>query len=517
MLTPEIKSQLKEHFKPISSTITLAIQQCSHEKQHELLEMLEGIADCSDKITVKQQDTNSDVPEFSILRDNQEVGITFKGIPGGHEFSSLVLAILNSALIGKFPDDRIQDRIKAIKGPVDLQTYISLSCTNCPDVVQTLNLFAVINPGLRHTMIDGGLVEETINKLNVQAVPAVFAGENRIHVGKGGLPELLDALEKNFEKAELEQKTTEPKHFDVAVIGGGPAGASAAIYTARKGLNTAVIAQHFGGQVRETKGIENFIGTPYTEGKNLVDDLAKHLKEYPIKLFESRKVTSLEAGKEKHTVKTVDGEVFTATRIIVCTGAQWRKLGIPGEKEYSGRGVAYCPHCDGPFYKGKSVAVIGGGNSGVEAAIDLSNICKEVHLFEFMDTLKADNVLVKKAESLTNTTITTSAKVHTIQGDENSVTKLKYQDRATEKEHQLDIDGVFVQIGLSPNSDCVKEVLKLNKFGEIHVDEHNRTNVPGIYAAGDVTTVPFKQIIISMGEGAKAALSAFEDSLKAES
>jgi alkyl hydroperoxide reductase subunit F len=377
---------------------------------------------------------------------------------------------------------------------------------------------SIIHGDFRHEMVDGELAEEEVRRLGIQGVPAVVVADKIVHVGKATLAELLDLFEEKFGTEVKTANTIEQgsvKTFDVVVIGGGPAGASAAIYSARKGLKTAIVAQRFGGQVQDTLGIENLISITHTEGPKLAADLVAHMRAYPIELLEHRKVETLLASGIKKEVVLKGGERLIADAVILATGAKWRELGIPGEKEYIGRGVAFCPHCDGPFYKGRRVAVVGGGNSGVEAAIDLAGICSEVTLVEFMDRLKADEVLVNHLKSLPNVTIMTNTRTVEVHGDGSKVTSLRCQDRTTEKDQTIELEGVFVQIGLLPNSAIVKDIVDTNRFGEIVIDPKNHTSVAGVYAAGDVTTVPFKQIVIAMGEGAKAALSAFEDRIRA--
>jgi alkyl hydroperoxide reductase subunit F len=391
-----------------------------------------------------------------------------------------------------------------------------LSCTNCPDVVQALNQMALIHGDFRHELIDGELAEADIEALGIQGVPAVVHGNRIVHVGRANFAELLETLEGALGREVLPEAVAQPpQQYDVVVLGGGPAGSSAAIYSARKGLRTALVAQRLGGQVQETVGIENLISVPYTEGRRLAADLEKHLRAYAIDLLDNRKVEQvIEHGKQKE-VRLQGGEILHTDALIIATGAKWRELGVPGEKDYLGRGVAFCPHCDGPFYKGKRVAVIGGGNSGVEAGIDLGGICSHVTLLEFAEQLKADEVLVKNLKSLPNVTIITNARTTEVVGNGQTVTALRYQDRTSEKMHEVALDGVFVQIGLVPNSALARELVATNRMGEILIDERCRTNKPGIYAAGDVSSVPFKQIVIAMGEGAKAALTAFEDRIRA--
>ncbi len=513
MLDTTLLEQLKQHFSSLESSITLEVAETPHSRGLELKDMLADIASCSSKIDIKKGSIN-ELPAFSILRNGAPTGIHFRGIPGGHEFTSLILAILNSDGKGKLPDQGFIRRVEALKGPINVRTYISLSCTNCPDVVQALNLMATFNASFSHTMVDGGLAEAEVAQLGIQGVPTVVNQEGRIlHVGKSTLAELLDKLEETYGSEATSPANTEVKKMDVVVVGGGPAGVAAAIYSARKGLKTAIIAEKIGGQVQETKGIENLISIPYTEGPELAANLDKHLRHYEIDILEHRRVEAIENGDEK-TLILKGGECLKTDALIIATGAKWRELGVPGEKEYLGRGVAFCPHCDGPFYKGKRVAVVGGGNSGVEAAIDLAGICSHVTLFEFAESLKADEVLIKNLRALPNVNIITSARTTEVVGNGENVIAIRYQDRQTETQHEIELDGIFVQIGLAPNSALVKNLVETNRFGEILIDEKCRTQTAGIYAAGDVTTVPYKQIAIAMGEGAKAALSAFEDRIR---
>ena len=374
---------------------------------------------------------------------------------------------------------------------------------------------ALLNPNIRHEMVDGALFQEEVDKLNVQAVPSVFANGKLLHVGRGSLGELLEKLEAVYQSAPI-ASDSEPLHrkFDVLVLGGGPAGASAAIYSARKGLKVGVVAERIGGQVKETVGIENLISVPHTTGTQLADNLRTHLTQYPVELFENRRIELAELNGKEKKISVKGGETFSAPAVIIATGAGWRRLNVPGEAEYIGRGVAFCPHCDGPFYAGKEVAVVGGGNSGIEAAIDLAGICKKVTVIEFLDSLKADQVLQDKARSLPNVTIITSTQTTEVIGNGEKVTSLRLKNRQNGEEHNLALDGVFVQIGLSANSQPFREALEVSPIGEIKIDAHCRTNLPGVYAAGDVSSVPYKQIIIAMGEGAKAALSAFDDRMR---
>jgi alkyl hydroperoxide reductase subunit F len=513
MLDPALKEQVQSLFASLEAKYVLDVTSPpQHESREELLGLLKDVADASGKIvcTVKEGEQLA----FSLLKNGEATGITFRGVPNGHEFTSLLLAILNSDGKGKnIPDESICNRVKALKGDIRLTTYVSLTCTNCPDVVQSLNLMALLNPRISHEMVDGAIYQDETEALKIQAVPSVFAGDKLLHIGKAGFGELLEKLE-NYYGTDASETTHAVKNYDVIVVGGGPAGSSAAIYSARKGLKVALLAERVGGQVKETVGIENLISVPRTTGEQLAADLKTHIRNYAIDLLEHRRVESVAVeGKEKH-VSVAGGESFVAPALIIATGASWRRLNVPGEAEYIGRGVAFCPHCDGPFYKGKHVAVVGGGNSGIEAAIDLAGICSKVTVLEFLDELKADSVLQEKARQQPNIEIFTASQTLEVAGNGEHVTAIRVKNRQTEEERLIDLDGVFVQIGLTANSSVFKEIVGFNRIGEIEIDDHCRTNQPGVYAAGDVSTVPYKQIIISMGEGAKAALSAFEDRMR---
>lgn len=514
MLDSAIKDQLKGLFAQLEAHYTFDIfVHPQHESRAELVDLLEEVASCSDKISCRLQD--SEGLKFILLKEGEDTGISFRAVPGGHEFSSLLLAILNADGKGKnFPDEFITRRIKALRGPINLTTYLSLTCTNCPDVVQALNMMVVLNRQIRHEAVDGGINEEEVNRRKVQAVPTVFADDEQIHVGRGSIGELLDKLEARY--GSTDAAVSETKEYDVLVAGGGPAGTTAAIYSARKGLKVAVVAERIGGQVNETTGIENLISVPLTTGKQLAQDLRRHLSEYNIDVLEHRQIEKVEVQDEMKVLSVKGGESYRAPILIVATGANWRKLNVPGEEKYIGHGVAFCPHCDGPFYKGKEVAVIGGGNSGIEAAIDLAGICSKVTVLEFMESLKADTVLQEKARSLSNVTILTNTRTVEVLGNGEKVIGLIKQDRSSEREEVLGVDGIFVQIGLSANSGLFKELVEVNRVGEIVTDKNGRTSVKGIYAVGDVTDVSYKQIVIAMGEGAKAALAAFEDRMRGE-
>jgi alkyl hydroperoxide reductase subunit F len=510
MLDDALLAQLKTVFTALERPVTLAWATSGHARQPELVALVRQLAETSPLIQTRELDTPSELPYLRLERDEMATGVEFLGVPGGHEFTSLVLAILHADGKGKWPDAGVLARVRRLKGEHALRTFISLECENCPEVVQALNLFALANPRLRHTMVDGGLAQEEVARLGILGVPSVMLGDRLVSSGKASLADLVQRLESALGVEGAPAEEQDLGDFDVVVVGAGPAGASAAIYAARKGLKTAVIAERVGGQVQDTKGIENLISVPYTEGPKLAAELATHMREYDIRLLDHRRVRAVGDGPLRE-ILLESGERLRTRALVVATGAKWRELGISGEKEYLGRGVAFCPHCDGPSFKGRPIAVVGGGNSGVEAAIDLAGITAHVTLFEFAPALKADQVLVNKLTSLPNVTVVTNARTSRIMGDGAQVVGIEWEDRGTGAIQTRDLAGVFVQIGLSPNSGFVRELVATNSMGEIVVDEKCRTNVKGVYAAGDVTTVPYKQIVISMGEGAKAGLAVFED------
>lgn len=513
MLDHAIKDQVTSLFQGLKNKYTFQIQVSeTHPQKGELVDLIADVASCSDKVNYTVE--NSEGLSFTVLQNKASNGVVFKAVPNGHEFTTLLLAVLNLDGIGKnLPDETITERIKNIKGDVSLKSYISLTCTNCPEVVQALNIMSFINPNIKHEIIDGGIHREEIEKLNIQAVPSVYANGQQLHVGRSSLGELLGKIESiagtNFDASKAGKKT-----YDVVVAGGGPAGVSAAIYSARKGFSVALVAGKIGGQVTETVSIENMISVPQTTGRELSANLLKHVNDYKIDLLENRLIEKVEVVEGLKQITTSLGEQLETPALIVATGASWRKLGVPGESQYIGAGVAFCTHCDGPFYKGKKVVVVGGGNSGLEAAIDLSEIASEVTVLEFMDTLKGDQVLQDKLKTLKNVKVITNAQTLEVIGDGTKVTALEFKHRDTEETEKIITDGIFVQIGLVANSKPFAHLVKTNRLGEIEIDAHCRTGQAGIYAAGDVSIVPFKQIVIAMGEGSKAALSAFEDKIK---
>ena len=516
MLTPELINALKGYTAGMKSRVNLVLQTGDHPKRRELAGFLTDFASVSENLSFEERD----IPEwlrsplsFMLEVDGVPNGIVFSGIPGGHEFNSLVLAVLHSSGTPLKLDSGIVNIVRNIQAPLKFETFVSLSCHNCPDVVQALNQFATLNPNISSEMIDGGLYPELIEERNIQGVPTVYLNGELFANGKIDTARLLDKL---MALHPATAKTTETSALplqDVIVIGGGPAGVSAAIYAARKGLKVTLVADRLGGQVKDTMGIENLISVPKTTGAELTAALQTHLADYTITLKEHLRVDKIEKGDIK-TVQLSSGERLQTRTLIIATGAQWRELGVPGEKENIGNGVAYCPHCDGPFFKGKDVAVIGGGNSGIEAALDLAGIVKSVTVFEFLPELKADKVLVEQAEKRQNISILKNVATKQILAGSGKVTAIEYQDRASSEIHTRDLAGVFIQIGLLPNSGFLKGVLELTPFGEVIINERGQTSEPGIFACGDVTTVPYKQIVIAMGEGAKASLAAFEYLLK---
>lgn len=512
MLNAEILQALKGYAENMQKPLVFVVQTGEHSKRAELVKFLSDIADVSDKISVEERDTAGELRSpvsFMIEVEGQDTGIHFSGIPGGHEFNSLVLAMLQSTGTAVKLDDSLKNIIANVQEELHFEVFISLSCHNCPDVVQALNQFALLNPNIKAEMIDGGLFQGVIEERDIQGVPTVYLNGEMFANGKVSAAELLDKLmERDSSLAQAGAAEKMPLQ-DVTVIGGGPAGVSAAIYSARKGLKVTLIADRIGGQVKDTMDIENLISVSKTTGPELTGALQAHMNDYDITIKEHLKVNNVEQGEIKSLTLST-GEVIDTKTLIVATGAKWRELGVPGEKENIGNGVAYCPHCDGPFFKGKDVAVIGGGNSGIEAALDLAGIVKSVTVFEFLPELKADKVLVDKAEEKANITIHKNVATKEIKASNGKVSAIEYQNRETEELHSLPLDGVFVQIGLVPNSDFLDGVVKRSKFGEIVINEKGQTSAEGIYACGDVTTVPYKQIVIAMGEGAKSSLAAFE-------
>lgn len=510
MLTQDILETLKSYTEGMTSTVKFVVQTGEHNKRDELVTFLGEVCSVSDLLILEEADVGLRSPiSFNLIADDKDTGISFSGIPSGHEFNSLILAMLQSAGTPIKMDDGLQTMIRNVTERLHFEVFVSLSCHNCPDVVQTLNQFALLNDNISTEMIDGGLFQDIIEARDIQGVPSVYANDALFANGKIDATRLIDLLVERDPGIKNVNSTESMPLQDIVVVGGGPAGVSAAIYAARKGLNVTLIADRLGGQVKDTMGIENFISVPKTTGTEMTEDLVRHMADYEITVKENLRVDNIEKGNIK-TLTLSSGELVSTRALIIATGAQWRELGVPGEKENIGNGVAYCPHCDGPFFKGKDVAVIGGGNSGIEAALDLSGIVRSVTVFEFLPELKADQVLIDQAESRANIDILKNVATQAITAESGKVDGLEYEDRDTGEKHHHKLDGVFVQIGLVPNSSFVKEVVELTPWGEIVIDEKCRTSEDGIYACGDVTTVPYKQIVISMGEGAKASLSAFE-------
>jgi alkyl hydroperoxide reductase subunit F len=513
MLDDSIKTQLQAYFERITQPIELIASLDDRPASAEMRELLGEIAAIAPaKITARFDGQDARRPSFQITRAGADMGMRFAAIPMGHEFTSLLLALLWAGGHPPKVEADVIEQIQAIEGDFVFETYMSLTCHNCPDVVQALNLMAMLNPRIRHVAVDGGLFQQEIEERQIMGVPAVYLNGQMFSSGRMELPEILAKIDTGAAARDAAKLSTKAP-FDVLVVGAGPAGAAAAIYAARKGIRTGIVAERFGGQTLDTLGIENFISVPETEGPKFAAALEAHVRVYDVDIMANQKVDQLVPAAQPGgyaTVKLNNGAELKSRTVIVATGARWRNVNVPGEQEYKTKGVAYCPHCDGPLFKGKRVAVIGGGNSGVEAAIDLAGVVAHVTLVEFADQLKADAVLVNKLKSLPNVEIHVNAQTTEITGDGQKVNGLKYKDRVSGQEHTVALEGVFVQIGLVPNSEFLKGTLELSKFGEIVVDAKCHTSVPGVYGAGDVTTVPYKQIIIATGEGAKAALSAFD-------
>lgn len=518
MLDTAIQTQLKAYLEKLVHPIELIASLDGSLKAAEIRELLQGIAALSDKISVNENGTAQLRPSFGVARVGEAARVQFAGVPMGHEFSSLVLALLQVSGYPPKLDAAVIEQIQGLSEPMHFETFISLSCHNCPEVVQSLNLLAVLNPNITHTMIDGADFQDEVKSRNVMAVPTAFLNGAEFGQGRMTLEEILPKLDTNAD-AKAAEKLNAKEAFDVLVVGGGPAGAAAAIYAARKGIATGVVAERFGGQVLDTLAIENFISVTETEGPKLAAALEQHVKAYPVDVMNVQKANKLiSAGSDGLIgVQLENGATLKSKTVILATGARWRNMNVPGEAEYRAKGVAYCPHCDGPLFKGKKVAVIGGGNSGVEAAIDLAGIVEHVTLLEFDSKLRADAVLQDKLFSLPNVTVHTEALTNEVIGDGSKVTGLRYKDRSTEQEHVVELAGIFVQIGLLPNTDWLKDTVALTPRGEIEIDTRGQTSVAGVFAAGDCTTQPYKQIIISMGSGATAALSAFDHIIRSAS
>ncbi|MCU1485120.1 MAG: alkyl hydroperoxide reductase [Actinomycetia bacterium] len=512
MLDPALAAQLKTHLEKVTRPVELVASLDDSPKSAELLELLTEIASLSDEITLVRRDDDERRPSFAIERAGTDISVRFAGIPMGHEFTSLVLALLQ---VGGHPSTASAETIRAIEdleGEHRFETFFSLSCQNCPDVVQALNLMSVLNPKISHVAIDGALFQDEVDARGIKAVPTVFLNGEPFGQGRMTLEEIVAKLDSGAAEREAE-KLAGKDDFDVLVVGGGPAGATAAIYAARKGIRTGVLAERFGGQVLDTMAIENFVSVPYTEGPKLAVALEQHVKEYDADIMDLQRAVKLVPAAEPGGLVEVELESGVSLRsrtVVLSTGARWRHMGVPGEEQYRNKGVTYCPHCDGPLFKGKRVAVIGGGNSGVEAAIDLAGVVQHVTLIEFDDKLRADDVLQRKLRSLPNVDIILSGLSTEVLGDGSQVTGLVYQDRETSESHTIELEGIFVQIGLLPNTEWLKGDLELSPRGEVVIDERGATSVPGVFAAGDCTTVPFKQIVIAMGAGSTAALSAFD-------
>jgi len=511
MLDANLKAQLKSYLERITRPIEITASLDDGAKSKEMLGLLNDIVASSSQITLNTEGHDARTPSFALNSPGQDIKLRFAGLPMGHEFTSLVLALLQ---VGGYPSKASEeaiDQARSLSGEFKFETYFSLSCQNCPDVVQALNLLAVLNPNVQHVAIEGSLFQQEVTDRQIMSVPSIYLNGELFGQGRMGLEEILAKIDTSAGDRQAE-KLNGKEAFDVLVVGGGPAGSAAAIYAARKGIRTGVAAERFGGQVLDTMAIENFISVQHTEGPKLAVALEEHVKEYEVDIMNLQRGDQLVPGKDGalHQVKFASGGVLKSKTVILATGARWREMNVPGEQQYRNKGVAYCPHCDGPLFKGKRVAVVGGGNSGVEAAIDLAGIVSHVTLLEFDSQLRADAVLQRKLHSLPNVTVLTSALTTEVTGDGQKVNGLRYKNRNTEEQVTVELEGIFVQIGLLPNTEWLKGTIELSPRGEIVVDQRGETSIPGIFAAGDVTTVPYKQIVIAVGEGAKASLSAFD-------
>ncbi|MCX7071773.1 MAG: alkyl hydroperoxide reductase subunit F [Gammaproteobacteria bacterium] len=510
MLDQDLKETLKGYLERLTRPLEIVANTNGSDASKEMMALLADITDVCSRITVREtSDAALHAPSFAIGSPGHDIRLRFAGIPLGHEFTSLVLALLQAGGYPPKVSDEVIAAIKALPGPLKFESYFSLSCQNCPDVVQALNLMAVLNPNIEHTAIEGSAFQGEVESRQVMSVPSIYLNGEPFAAGRMGVDEILAKLDTGAAAREAE-KLKDKAPYDVLIVGGGPAGAAAAIYAARKGIRTGVVAERFGGQVADTMGIENLISIPETEGPKLVAAMENHVGHYDVDVMKLQRADGIASDGELVSVALASGATLKSKTVIVATGARWRQMNVPGEDQYRNKGVAYCPHCDGPLFKGKRVAVIGGGNSGVEAAIDLAGIVSQVTLIEFDSQLRADAVLQRKLNSLPNVRVITSAQTTEVTGDGAKVNGLVYKDRGTGELHTIALEGIFVQIGLLPNSDFLKGAVDLSPRGEVVVDARGATSMPGVFAAGDVTTTPYKQIIIAMGEGSKAALSAFD-------
>jgi len=511
MLDTAIKTQLKAYLEKLQQPIELVASFDDSAKAQEMRALLLDITALSPQVSLREDGHAERRPSFAVGRLGEAARVEFAGIPMGHEFTSLVLALLHTGGHPPKVEANVIEQIRSLTGKFHFETFISLSCHNCPDVVQALNLLAVLNPGISHVMVDGELFQEDVDARKIMAVPTVFLNGESFGQGRMTLAEIVAKIDAGAPQRTAEEISARPA-FDVLIVGGGPAGAAAAIYAARKGIRTGVVAERFGGQILDTLAIENFISVKATDGQKLAAALEEHVRDYNVDIMNLQRAEALLPGENGGLceIRLASGAVLKSKTVIISTGARWREMKVPGEQEYRGRGVAYCPHCDGPLFKGKRVAVIGGGNSGVEAAIDLAGIVAHVTLLEFDSVLRADAILRKKLYSLPNVTVITEAQTAEVTGDGKKVTGLAYQQRASGELREIALAGIFVQIGLLPNTDWLTGTLALSPRGEIEVDARGQTSIPGVFAAGDATTTPYKQIIIATGDGAKAALGAFD-------
>jgi alkyl hydroperoxide reductase subunit F len=509
MLDTNLKNQLKTYLQNLKSPVELVVALDGSAKAAELKSLAEDIAGLSSLIHLKDEtDTTVLKPSMLVRSTAKNTQIRFAGVPMGHEFTSLVLALLHSGGHTIKEEVAVLEQIASLQGEFNFEVFVSLSCQTCPEVVQALNLMAAVNPNIKTTMIDGAVFPDEVSKRNIMAVPTVYLNGQQFSQGAITLTNILNKVDSGAAARQAEALKTKD-NFDMLIVGGGPAGSSAAIYAARKGLNTGIVAERFGGQVADTVGIENFISVKETEGPKLVANLESHVRHYEVDIMNSQKAVKL-SKNDLFEITLENGAVLKSKSIVLSPGARWREMNVPGEKEYRGKGVAYCPHCDGPLFKGKKVAVIGGGNSGIEAAIDLAGIVQHVTVLEFDSKLRADAVLIKKAESMGNITIITQAQTTEVLGDGQRVVGLQYTDRTNGESKTVELAGIFVQIGLVPNTEWLRGAVELTPRGEIIVDSHGQTSLKGVYAAGDATNTPYKQIIIAMGSGATAALGAFD-------
>lgn len=519
MIGNDVKKQIRDYLRHLRYNIIIESFLQADVRSRELGVLLSEISKLSGKAEYHENKSGSHAvrrPSFVIRRVDSEVSVGFAGLPLDHEFDTLVLALLQ---VGGHPPRLTEheiEQIKSISEDCHFESYFSPACHNCPEVVQSLNMMSIINPKITHTAIDGSLFSCEVGERDIRSVPQIFLNKEFFLSGRCNVTDILRKLGKTADICGLAAKnpvTGVTGRFDVLVIGGGPAGVSAAIYTARKGLRTGLVAENFGGNVQEIALIENLISVPEIIGGTLVRNMAQHLRRYEVEFMHGVQVERMFAPTEVggwFDIRLDRGDPLKARTVIAATGAGWRRLSVEGEETYYCRGVSCCSHSDGLAYRDKDIAVIGGGNNGVSTAINMAGIAAHVTLLQNRPALVADSILQEKLKSLLNVRVLLNAETIEIRGDGRQVTGLRWKNREDGHTNSLMVDGIFVQIGFKPNVGWLENQVALSPYGEIVTDLRGRTSLPGFFAAGDVTTLPDKQIIIAMGTGARAALSAFD-------